>query len=135
MVKIPLKQLKQSGAFNGDLIRYNDGYSTWESSTESLPTILDKNLTSVPTIGNGAVTNIAISATPAGTQYVGVSINGMSYIVGDGSKLFDCYFSNDVGVTARSFANIVIGDELYWNGIIAGFNLDIIDRIDLYYNM
>ena len=133
-VRIPLKQIKQSGAFNHDVIRYNDGYGVWESSVEMVPTTTDKNLTPWPTVGNGSATGAVISDTPLNAQYVTVLINGIAYSVGDGSKLLDCYFSGDGGATARNFANIVMGDMLFWNGIIAGFNLGAVDRVDLLYS-
>ena len=44
-----------------------------------------------------------------------------------------CYFSNDGGVTARTSGEEILGDELYWNGLIAGYELDPTDYIDFDY--
>ena len=50
-----------------------------------------------------------------------------------GDKTFDCYFSNDGGTTARLVVDIEAGDILYWNGSIAGYQLDATDDIDISY--
>jgi hypothetical protein len=82
-----------------------------------------------------------ISSTPAGTinangAYVGVQVNGVSYVVGDGVRTKDCYFSGDAGATARAFGAIVSGDKLYWNGSVAGFQLAAAtDKISFFFNV
>ena len=43
------------------------------------------------------------------------------------------YFSNDGGTSARLIADIEAGDTLYWNGSIAGYELDATDDIDVGY--
>lgn len=91
----------------------------------------DKNLTSNTTSGNYAATGIQISYTPFADSDVSVRINGIEVNLGD--KTSECYFSNDNGLTAKTIANITAGDELYWNGLIAGFDLDTLDDIDLSY--
>lgn len=60
-------------------------------------------------------------------------VNGVQYMVGSGVKTEDCYFSNDAGATARTFANIVATDSLYWNGVVAGFDLETTDILDMNY--
>jgi hypothetical protein len=104
------------------------------TGTQSAPTRLDKNLNVVaPTVGDNASTALPISALPVG--YVGVSVGGIAASVGDGDKLHDCYFSGDGGATARAQGAIQVGDVLYWNGVIATFNLSVTDRIDFFYNV
>jgi hypothetical protein len=98
-----------------------------------VPTKFDKSLgVGAPTTGNFASTALLISAAPFG--YAGVSVNGISYAVGDGVKTKDCYFSGDGGVTARAQGAIQAGDVLYWNGVIAGFDLNPTMRIDFFYS-
>ena len=105
---------------------------TWESNG-GWPTSADKDLTPAICIGNFRQTALFISGTPFNNSYVRVDINSLSVVLGDGVKTKDCYFSDDAGVNAKSIANIVAGDQLIWNSIIAGFNLDANDRINLYY--
>ncbi|MFQ5339958.1 MAG: hypothetical protein ACE5F6_00270 [Anaerolineae bacterium] len=92
----------------------------------------DKDLVARVTAADGAkATNSTISGTPTG--YVLVMVNGLLVTVGDGVKTKECYFSGDAGVTARTISAIVAGDELYWNGSVAGYQLDASDRISLNY--
>jgi hypothetical protein len=101
----------------------------------SVPVVPQKGLAvTATTVGNASSTAVAISTTPSNDGYVGISINGVWYEVGNGVLTKDCYFSVDGGVTARTIAAITSGDILYWNGTNSGFNLDANDRIDLYYN-
>ena len=100
----------------------------------------DKNMASISTTTDGSLaTNSTITNTPVNGCYVEVKYNGVEYEVGDGvlTKVF--YFSGDNGVTARGFSSTHIngqvqaGDELYFNGSIAGFNLQNGYKISLLY--
>jgi hypothetical protein len=138
MSRIPLKQLKQSGAVDFNVARYNDTTGQWEPAIElaAAPTSQDKDLTPAATSGNFSTTGITISATPQGERYVTVILNGISYKLADGSIVGgDCYFSNDGGSSARAISAIEAGDTLYWNGVLTGFNLSISDTIDLDYDV
>jgi hypothetical protein len=64
---------------------------------------------------------------------VSVEVNGIEANVGDGAKDEACYFSVDGGATARAMADIEAGDTLYWNGSIAGYELETDDDIDISY--
>jgi hypothetical protein len=61
-------------------------------------------------------------------------VNGLGVNIGNGVKTKDCYFSSDQGITPKQISNITSGDELYWNGSIAGFQLDGGDLIDIVYD-
>jgi hypothetical protein len=65
---------------------------------------------------------------------VSVFVSGLRAGLGDGVKTKDCYFSDDLGATAKTLENLASGDKLYWNGSIAGFQLDAGDVIDFEYN-
>lgn len=100
-----------------------------------MPTSSNKDQTPAAGAGNEVTTALTIAATPAGDSYVRVSVNGSGQTLGDGVKTKDCYFSADGGTTARAIAAIASGDTLYWNGVIAGFDLATTDRIDMEYNV
>jgi hypothetical protein len=85
---------------------------------------------------NELSTNLALSHTPATTTWGGwinVMVNGAIVRLGNGIKTKDCYYSADAGVTAKSAGNFVIGDMLYWNALIIGYNLDALDKICFFY--
>lgn len=98
-------------------------------------TTSNKNMTaSVTTADNQEATATTIAATPALDGYVQVFVNGVKVQVGDGTKVsVVSYFSGDAGATARSITAIVSGDKLFWNGSIAGYELDATDKIDFDY--
>jgi hypothetical protein len=93
----------------------------------------DKNQTSSVTNGNYSATGITITYTPFADGDVTVRINGIEVNVGNGNRNEDCYFSADSGTTAKLIANIEAGDELYWNGDNAEFELDGADDVDITY--
>lgn len=68
---------------------------------------------------------IAVLNTPIAGSYVGVRVNGVDIVeVGDGSKVgVSCYFSGDGGASARAWGGITLGDTLWWNGSVAGYEL------------
>jgi hypothetical protein len=85
----------------------------------------------ITTSDNNLACPTAILSTPSVNSWIQVQVNGVSYKVGNGTKIgAPCYFSGDGGVTARATGWIISGDYLYWNGSVAGFQLDITDRID-----
>ena len=108
-----------------------------EGSAEQAPqavgvdTRVDLNNRPIVTTADGDTTGIAITYTPLLDGNVTVKVNGMEVDLGD--KTFDCYFSNDGGLTARLVADIEAGDVLYWNGSIVGYELEADDDIDIRY--
>jgi hypothetical protein len=102
----------------------------------SAPTAQDKYVLALATSGDGSSTGVTITSTPTGDGYVTVRISGWYEArVGDGHKLFDCYFSDDGGTTAKTISNIAAGDTLYWNGPRAGWELTTLDWVDLDYTL
>lgn len=97
------------------------------------PTTADKDVAPAATSGDESSTDIAITNTPALGSMVQVVVNGIVYTLGDGVKTKDCYFSADGGTTARAISAITASDVLYWNGVIAGFDLTPSDRVSLFY--
>jgi hypothetical protein len=117
---------------DGQVLTWNNGTNAYTLTSIPVPTIDDKNQTASVTTIDGDSTGVSITNTPFG--YVQVMVNGMQQVLGNGVKTDDCYFSGDGGTTARNIADIVATDILYWNGSIAGFELDNTYRIDLNYN-
>lgn len=106
------------------------------SDTFAVPTQDDKNLVALVTaLDFDKATNSTVTTTPVGDSNVAVDVNGASQVVGDGVKTNDCYFSGDAGATARAISDIVAGDELFWVGSVAGFELAATDRIDFIYDI
>jgi hypothetical protein len=62
-----------------------------------------------------------------------VEVNGISVEVGDGTTDKATYFSGNNGLTATAIEEIRSGDQLIWNGNIAGYDLEIDDEINLIY--
>jgi len=94
----------------------------------------DQNSVPNTTSADGDSTGISITHTPHADGLVQVYVNGLGVGVGDGNKNAGCYFSGDGGTTARNIEDIEAGDILYWNGSIAGYELDSGDSIDFIYD-
>lgn len=109
--------------------------SVWKttSGAGSIPTRLNKRMPARTTVGDGDVAcDTAVLAKPIPGSFVRVRVNGLDVSdIGDGVKTASCYFSGNGGSTARAWAAIQMGDQLYWNGTIAGYLLnsatDVID--------
>ena len=116
--------------------------STGPTGGNSSPTRLNKNMSANTTTADGQpATSTPVAATPSPSGggnggYIGVLVGGVSYVVGDGTKVgCACYFSGDGGVTARALQSVVAGDICYWNGSVAGFQLSSTFRVDFLYNV
>jgi len=83
--------------------------------------------------GNESPTGITLEYTPFSDSTVQVYINGVAVTESYGDKTGDVYFSADGGLTAREVADLVAGDELYWNASNAGYEIGLGDLFDLVY--
>lgn len=97
------------------------------------PTTSNKDQAPLATLGDEEPTGITLALTPALDGMPQAFVNGVRYNIGDGVKTKACYFSADGGTTARSIAALVAGDQLIWNGSIAGFDLGVTDSVSLDY--
>lgn len=95
--------------------------------------VYERDLSPLQTDGNFSPTGITITFTPFLDSAVDILVNGVGVSEGDGVRTAASYFSIDDGATARLIADIQAGDELYWNGAIAGFDLSPSDVIDIIY--
>jgi len=104
------------------------------SATAGAETSDDLNQTPNVTTADGDDSGVVITHTPFSDSNVQILVNGVNVNLGDGAKDQPCYFSVDGGTTARAIADIEGGDSLYWNGSIAGYELDGTDEIDVIYD-
>ncbi len=113
-----------------------DYVDTAAAAATTVPSRQNKVMPAEVTTSDGDLAcDTGIAATPVGDGYIEVFVNGLHVDLGDGVKTKSCYFSGDAGTTARAIADVVSGDELYWNGSIAGYQLDAQDKISFDYNI
>ena len=84
------------------------------------------------TSSDGDSTGASITYTPFSDGSVLVKVNGLAVNL-SGNKTGSIYFSNDAGANARLLADIEAGDSLYWNGSVAGYELEASDEIEISY--
>lgn len=104
----------------------------------AFPTTANKDMAALTTASDGqSACATALTFTPASGSYIRIIVSkGYNPSLGDGVKTKDCYFSGDSGATAKTFANVVAGDLLYWNGSIAGAQLAAgVDTLDYDYDV
>lgn len=111
------------------------GAAKWlEVGAGGRPSGGDKGWVALVTTADGnPASNSTVSGIPLGA--VAVEVNGHGADVGDGVKTAACYFSGNGGVTARAIDGVQQGDKLYWNGSYAVYQLDTVDRIDVFYDI
>ena len=91
------------------------------------------------TSGNFSSTGIIVVTDKTILGKVNVLVNGIAQRVAygaQGSATYDCFFAaygESNQSAARAVNAIVNGDVLYWNGAVAGFELDTNDAIQLVY--
>lgn len=80
--------------------------------------------------GDSFPTGITLSYTPNNYSRIEVYVNGQKQRLGNGvTSSVDCYFD----VTGKQLINLSSGDELYWNGLYAGYDLSTSDSIEIVY--
>ncbi len=80
--------------------------------------------------GDSFPTGITLSYTPNNYSRIEVYVNGQKQRLGNGvTSSVDCYFD----VNGKQLINLSSGDELYWNGLYAGYELSTSDSIEIVY--
>lgn len=106
-------------------------------TTAQIISINDKSkFVASPTTGDNANTGLIVSGNPVTGTFIMVVVAGLMRRVADGpaeKAIADCYFSPDDGTTVRSYGQVQSGDTLFWNGLIAGFDLATNTRVDFIY--
>jgi len=87
----------------------------------------------VETTGNDfAITGVTLSSIPNDYSRIQVYVNGQLQRLGDNVTTKDCYFGTGPS-TPITLSDLTLGSQLYWNGLIAGFDLSASDKIDIVY--
>lgn len=106
------------------------------ASVPHLITFTERNRIPIATSGNNSSTGITLARQPASATFIEINVNGSIIDVKDGAGTNQtCYFSVDGGLTPKNYSQLSIGDTLYWNGGLAGYDLDTDDRIDMAYQI
>jgi len=104
--------------------------------SDGILTYTDKNSQVVNgTDGQFSSTGVYISYSPYKDSYVLIEVNGISVDLGNDKDTSTVYFSGNDGATAVAIEDIRLGDQLIWNGDVAGFELEIGDDINLIYEV
>lgn len=118
-----------------DAKRSMKSHSTCDDSSNS-KTIYSRanlNMPALNTVNDGDLAcNSQIIDKPIMSSHVRAFINGVEINVGGKVYPYDAFFSAD-GITARSKGDERMGDRLYWNGSIAGYQLATYDLVDFQY--
>lgn len=120
----------------GQSITYNldaHGITAVDVIPDGILTYVDKNINPIASNGNESPTGITLSYSPYQDSYVMVEVNGISVEVGDGTKDKDAYFSGNGGLVPSNIEELRAGDQLFWNGLNSGYELEIGDEINLIY--
>ena len=112
-------------------IMNNNNWITFDKSIDNIPVYIISP--AQITNGDKQYTGITLTTTPTDFNSVQVFINGQSQLIGNNTLNSSCYFSNDGGVSSILLSKLQDGSSLYFNGNIAGFNLDEQDIIQVIY--
>jgi len=120
-----------------DWITYStDSFANITQATQSkgVLTYADKNKqVQYNTEGNNSATGVFITYSPYYDSYVMVEINGISVEIGSDVENSAAYFSSNNGASAVEIEAIRFGDQLIWNGDVAGYELEVGDDVNFIY--
>jgi hypothetical protein len=120
---------------SGGIIPYVDGTTITVNGSGQLSTVAGSSqpvydrFTASVTTGDAQPTGVTLTSTPNDYSRVQVFVNGQLQRLGDGVNTLDCYF----GSSPIALNSLSSGNQLYWNGVIAGFDLSTTDAIDIIY--
>ena len=109
-----------------------DALTTINNKIENLNFVLTNlNMSAISGVSIHLATAVPMLYNPK--TIVMVDVNGISVKLGDGIKTYDCFFSNDGGLTAKTLDTIQQNDYLYWNEDTATYPLESDDKISFIY--
>jgi hypothetical protein len=116
---------------DGTTIKINGSGELTAVSGVSTP-VYDR-VNSFVTSGNDQSTGMFLSQTPNDYSRIQVYVNGQLQRLGNGiTTNVDCYISSTPSIS-ENLANISSGQQLYWNGSFANFDLSTTDIIEIIY--
>jgi hypothetical protein len=116
---------------DGTTIKINGSGELTAVSGVSTP-VYDRVNSSI-TSGNDQSTGMFLSQTPNDYSRIQVYVNGQLQRLGNGiTTNVDCYISSTPSIS-ENLANISSGQQLYWNGSFANFDLSTTDIIEIIY--
>ncbi len=117
---------------DGITIQINNSGELTVVSSGGLSQPTYEEFTAVSTSGNDSiVTGVTLGGTPNIYSRIEVFVNGQKQRLGDGVTTKDCYFGTSG--SALSLTSLSSGDQLYWNGTIAEFELSASDKVEIVY--
>lgn len=127
-----LWQVADSVTFSID----SHGIGGTDIKPDGILTYHDKNKkVTKPTNGQKSPTGVYITYSPYYDSHVMIEVNGISVDSGNSLMTSTAYFSGDNGITPVDLESIRGGDQLIWNGSIAGFELELGDEINIIYEV
>jgi len=111
---------------DNDTIKFNNDNKLYVDSN-----IISQQEIPNNTFGDQQPTGIIIGNNISTLSPIEVYVYGQIYTIGDGVTSSNCYFYD--GVSVSYLNNVKEGDELYWNGLITGFDLDNTDVVLISY--
>jgi hypothetical protein len=112
------------------------GVAELTGDTGSVPTQLDQFLIPLATANlNHQTTGLQIFQTPTADSGVSVFVNGVRATLSNGDRTKEFYFSADGGLTGKYLSDVTTGDTLYFNALVAGYQLSVADLISLDYDV
>jgi hypothetical protein len=104
--------------------------------TGSIPTQADQFLSPLATANlNFQPTGLQISQTPTADSGISIYVNGVRATLSDGNRIREFYFSADGGATGKFISDVATGDSLYFNALVAGYQLSLIDILAFDYDV
>jgi hypothetical protein len=96
--------------------------------------ITQANLTAEVTVSDGdEACATGFSADNALGGDIAILVNGIRMSCVSGAKTGAFFISGDSGSTARAFSAVVTGDKAYFNGTVAGWQLETTDKVSFVY--
>lgn len=103
------------------------------TSVSGVSTPVYDRVNSFVTSGNDQSTGMFLSQTPNDYSRIQVYVNGQLQRLGNGiTTNVDCYISSTPSIS-ENLVNISSGQQLYWNGAFANFDLSTTDIIEIIY--
>jgi hypothetical protein len=83
---------------------------------------------------DGGYSGLTLTDSPPSNCRIDIFADGHHYECGNGSKTKPFYLSSDNGVSAVNFSGTAPGNKLYFNALIAGWDLELTDKISIIYD-